>query len=77
MTLQEVLARIADWLDRDNSPVDIGEFVRSFGLHDIEAGQLLMRAFDARLLRGRLSTNLVEFHGHISGFADDTRPVWH
>ena len=42
-TLQEVLARIAGWLDRDEGPVDISEFVRSFGLHDIEAGQLLTK----------------------------------
>ena len=60
------MARVADRLDRDKDPNDISDFVRSFGQHDIEAGRLLMRAFDIRLLRGRLGTNLVEFDGHIS-----------
>ena len=75
MNLVSLMNRLCDGLS--HGPVDIGEFVASFYPHDIEAGQLLMGAFDARLLRGRLCAKTWEFEGHISGIADDTRPVWH
>ena len=77
VSLRTVLVRLAEWLDRSGGPVDVSEFVRSFGLNDIQAGQQLMRAFDAHLVRGRLTTNLVEFDGHISRFPDDTRLIGH
>ena len=69
--MAHVRARLPD------GPIDIGRFVASYFPHDIEVGQLLERAFHARLLRGHLSTNFVKFEGHISAIADDTRPVWH
>ena len=77
LTLEPLMVRLADELALCNGPVDVGDFVRSFYPHDVEAGELLTRAFDARLLDGVLVSRLVKFHGHINGFADDTRPVWH
>ena len=77
MTLETLMARLDHQLYQATGPVDVSTFVHSFYPHDVEAGQLLMRAFDARLLRGRLASRTVEFDGHISGVADDTRPVWH
>jgi len=50
-----------------NGPDDIASFVAGFFPQDIEAGRLLTQAFDAKLLRGRLRTNLMEFDGHIVG----------
>ena len=75
MTLEALLARIADQLK--HGPIDVREFVASYYPHDIEAGQLLMRAFDAYLLRGRFTSRLVEFDGRISGFTAGSPPVWH
>lgn len=75
VTLETLKARIAKELEHGR--VDIAPLVSSYSPHDIEAGQLLERAFRAGLLRGRLVSRLVEFDGHISAIADDTRPVWH
>ena len=77
MTLETLMARLRHDLSQSAEPVDVRRFVASYFPNDIEAGSLLMSAFDARLLRGRLSTNLVEFDGHVSAIIDDTRPVWH
>ena len=77
MTLQTVLERVAEWLNRLGGPINVRDFLRSFGRDDVEAGQLLAQAFETNLLRGRFVSRLVDFDGHISGFADDTRPVWH
>ncbi len=76
MTLETLMMRIRDELARSSKPVDVGAFLATFFPHDIEAGQLLNRAFNARLLRCRFCTTLVKFDGHISGIADDTRLVW-
>lgn len=65
MTPQTLMKRIRDELAHGRIQFD--SFVRSFGIRDIEVGQLLMRASDAGLIRGRIGTNLVEFNGHISG----------
>ena len=75
LTPQTMMKRIHDELARGR--IDIDSFVRSFGIPDIEVGQLLMRAFDAGLLRGRLVARTFTFHGHVSGIADDMRPVRH
>ena len=77
MTLDTLMTRIRHDLSHSAKPVDIRGFVANCFPHDIEAGSLLMRAFHARLLRGRLTTNLIDFDGHISALIDDTRPVWH
>ena len=77
MTLEAVMGRVRDELARSTGPIDVRHFVASYFPHDIEAGQLLERAFHVGLLRGRLVSRLVEFDGHISTIADDTRPVWH
>ena len=65
MTPELLFSRLRDELA--NGPVDIASFVAGFFPHDIEAGQLLTWAFDAKLLRGRLRTNLIEFDGRIIG----------
>ena len=57
--------------------VEVPSFVATFGPHDIEAGQILSRLFRVGLLRGRFVSRLVDFDGHITGIADDTRLVWH
>lgn len=75
MTLDNLMNRISAELV--HGPVDVRQLVDSYYPDDIEAGRLLMRAFDARLLRGRFVSQLVEFDGHISGITDDTRPIWH
>ena len=75
LTLETLKARIAEELSHGS--IDVREFVGSYYPNDVEAGQILMRLFDARLLCGRLRMNLVEFDGQISGIADDTRSVWH
>ena len=72
--VQIVMERVGDHLS--HGQVDIDPFVRSFGIRDIEAGRLLMRAFDAGLLRGRLVARAFTFRGHISGIANDVCPVW-
>ena len=77
MTLETLMERLSDNLSRSDGPIDVRRFVASYFPHDIEAGSLLARAFHAGLLRGHLSTNLVEFDGYVSAIADDTRPVWH
>ena len=77
MTLETLTARLRHDLSQSSESVDIRRFVASYFPHDIEAGSLLMRAFRAGLLRGRISTNLVDFDGHVSAIIDDTRPVWH
>ncbi|MCY4555139.1 MAG: hypothetical protein OXF79_01850 [Chloroflexi bacterium] len=77
MTLQTVMSRLRDELSRSGGPIDVRRFVASCFPYDIEAGQLLERAFRARLLRGQFTSRLVKFEGHISAIADDTRPVWH
>ena len=77
MTFEALMTRLRDELSRTGRPVDVQSFVASYYPHDIQAGQLLTKAFGARLLRGRFRTNLVCFEGHVSGIADDTRPVWH
>ena len=77
MTLESLLTQIGNQLRRTGQPVDIGTFVAGQFPHDMEAGRLLVRAFDARLLKGRLHTNFFDFEGRIIGIADDTRPVWH
>ena len=77
MTLESVMSRLAEQRPCPENPVDVSRFVASYFPHDIEAGQLLERAFRVGLLRGRLVSRLVAFDGHISAIADDTRPVWH
>ena len=77
MTLESLMTRIRDELERTREPIDVAEFVAGYFPHDIETGQLLERAFGAGLLRGRFCSRLVDFDGHVSGIADDTRPVWH
>ena len=77
MTLETVMSQLSDELSRSGGPIDVRRFVASYFPHDIEAGQLLERAFRARLLRGQFTSRLVEFDGHITDIADDTRPVWH
>ncbi len=57
--------------------VKVAPFVATFSPYDVEAGQLLERMFRAGLLRGRFVSRLVDFDGHISAIADDTRLVWH
>ena len=75
MTLETLMARLDNELT--HGPIDVREFVGSYHPHDVEVGQLLMGAFAARLLRGRVAFGPVEIDGHISSIADDTRPVWH
>ena len=77
MTLESLIFRLDDELSCSGAPVDVRSFVRSYYPDDIEAGQLLERAFHAGLLRGRLVARSVEFDGHISAIADCTRTVWH
>ena len=77
MTLEALMTRLRRDLSHSAGPVDVRRFVASYFPHDIEAGSLLIRAFHARLLRGRVSTNLVDFDGHVSAIVDDIRPVWH
>lgn len=77
MTLETVMSRLAAERPCPENPVDVRSFVDSFYPHDIEAGQLLERAFHARLLRGRLTTNFFEFDGYVSAIVDRTRSVWH
>ena len=77
MTLESVMSRLSDELSRSGGPINVRRFVAGYFPHDIEAGQLLGRAFRARLLRGQFTSRLVKFEGHISAIADDTRPVWH
>ena len=77
MTLESVISRLKDELTRSGAQVDVRPFLATFYPNDIEAGQLLERAFHMGLLRGRFVSRLVEFDGHISAIADDTRPVWH
>ncbi len=76
MTFETLIMRIRDELARSRKPIDVSSFLATYLPHDIEAGQLLIRVFNARLLRGRHRTTLVQFEGHIAGIADDTRPVW-
>ena len=77
MTLEHVTARLRHELAQSDGSVDVSDFVATFGIHDIEAGQYLERMFRAGLLRGRFVSRLVEFDGHISAISDRTRPVWH
>ena len=77
MTLESLMDQIRRELARSSKPIDVKRLVATHCPHDIEAGRLLSRAFHVGLLRGRLHTKMVEFDGHISGIADDTRPVWH
>ena len=69
MTLEYLMTRLKDELARSDGPVDVRSFVGFFYPHDIEAGQLLERAFHARRLRGRFVSRLVGFDGHISAIA--------
>ena len=71
------MSRVTDDLARNADPINVRSFLATFYPHDIEAGQLLERAFRAGLLRGSFVSRLVEFDGHITAIADDTRPVWH
>ena len=75
MTLVDLLERARAMLTR--GPVDVRELIDSFGFDDMEANTLLNRAFHARLLRGHLRWSHFASSGHITGIADDTRPVWH
>ncbi len=77
MTLEALMTRLRDELSRTGRPVDVQSFVASYYPHDIQAGQLLTKAFGARLLRGRLVAKTVHFEGHVSRIADDTPLVWH
>ena len=77
MTMEVVLSRLDDELTRTGGPVKVPSFLATFHPHDVEAGQLLERAFHVRLLRGRLISRLVKFDGYISAIVDRTRPVWH
>lgn len=63
MNRETLIARIAERLP--HGPVDVRELVASFYPHDIEAGRTLEREFRAHRLCGRLSTNFVEFDGHV------------
>jgi len=72
-----VISRLSDELSRAGAQVDVQPFLATFFPDDIEAGQLLARAFHVGLLRGRLVARTVEFDGLISAIVDRTRPVWH
>ena len=77
MTLETVMAQLRHDLAHSAGPIDVKPLLATFHPHDIEAGQLLDRAYHVGLLRGRFVSRLVELDGHISAIADDTRPVWH
>ena len=77
MNLETVISRLKDELTRSGAQVDVRSFLATFYPNDIEAGQLLARAFHAGLLRGRLIARTVDFDGYISAISDRTRPVWH
>ena len=75
LTLETLTAHIVKELEHGR--VEISPFVSSYSPHDIEAGSLLERGFRVGIFCGRFVSRLVEFDGHISAIADDTRPVWH
>lgn len=74
MTREDLLTRLSSELVRSSGPVDIAGFVKSYFPRDVEAVGLLLSAFEARLVRGRIHSNLVSATGHISRV--DT-PTWH
>lgn len=74
MTLEEVLPRLAEERDRLNGPVDIPTFAGTYFPHDVEVIGLLLAAFNARLVRGRMHSNMMKATGHIS---EITVPTWH
>ena len=75
MTLGFVLSRLAEELARSNGPVDMKRFTESFRPHDGEAVSLIDSAFEANLLRGRVTIDsFFRATGHISRV---TTPVWH
>lgn len=65
MTFETLMASIRGELARSSKPADVRAFLTAYSPRDVEAGQLLIQAFDARLLRGRLCTNLADFDGHM------------
>ena len=77
MTFEFLVSSVADDLSRLDGPIGVSRFVAGYFPHDMEAGSLLMMTFDAKLLRGQLSSNLVEFEGYISEIVDNTCPVRH
>lgn len=66
MTLETLMASVRGELARPSKPIDVRAFLAAYSPREVEAGQLLIQAFDARLLRGRLCTNLVDFDGNIT-----------
>ena len=78
MTPEDMMTRIHDELDKSGGwPIDISKLVSSCYPEDYDAGRALCKLFDARLLRGYYVWKPFEWKGHISGIADDTRPIWH
>lgn len=73
VTLEILKARIVKELEHGR--VDIARLVSSYSPDDIVAGQLLARGFHVGIFRGRLVARTVDFDGHISAIADDTRPA--
>ena len=70
MSLQTVMERLDHMLNNSDTPVDIRHFVLSFYPEDVEAGRLLVKAFEDKLVSGNLTSKLVEFNGRISGLTD-------
>lgn len=66
MTPETLMIRFRGELAWSIKPIDVDAFLASYFLRDIEAGQLLIQALNARLLRGRLRTNLADFDGPIT-----------
>ena len=70
MTLESLMSRLDDELSRSDGPVDVRSFVNFYYPDEMTAGQLVLRAFDARLVRGRLQWTYSECSGHISAIVD-------
>ena len=66
LTEEELCSHIAHRLCKDPSPIPVQELLSTFFPDDIQAGHLLMRAFQRHALRGRLTTDLVRFEGEIT-----------
>ena len=76
-SVEALVERLRDELARTGEPVDVQDFIAPYFPHDIEAGQLVEKAFRARLLRGRLCVRSVHFEGYVSGVAANMPLVWH
>ena len=77
LTLETLKAHLVDELP--HGPVEIRSFVEDhFAFDDrLRAVELLERGLHVGIFRGRFFWRGVDFDGHISRIADDTRPVWH